>query len=333
MNSNDFALMVPGIHTRSGYNELGNEMMQTAASITRAHFGDEAESASIYMGIGAYEPEQSIDTTLSHVDHALMQAKMEAPFTCRTFRYDASAADFQNHGKEELIALIRDAVTHDRIRLASQRCVEMRTGKTFHNELFARFHNEKGELIPARHLLPVAHSAGLLEEIDRYLLHKVCKSAPGCAMNLSAPTVAKSRFLKELKTLSNQRKISPRLHFETSLQIVREHPDAVERFSEALRSMHFAFGIDGFVFGSHEAELLKKIRPDYIKINTSYLCGFPARKKHASMLRSLRNLTSGIGIRIIATNVENEEQKNRLLEFGITCMQGFHVHEPELLEL
>ncbi|MBU1657931.1 EAL domain-containing protein [bacterium] len=332
MNVSDFAVMCPGIHEQNGYSELGNEIMQTAKLISQKHFIDDTESIRLYMGIGAYEPNQSIVTTLSHIDHALMKAKMEDSFSCHTFCYDSSIANFQNHGKDELITRIRDAMTHNHIQLASQQCLDVSNQQTFHHELFARFYTSEGELIPARHFLPVVYSAGLLDEIDLYLLHKICKATPKCAMNLSAPTFEKTRFLQELTTLYRGKKISPMLQFETTLAIVQANPDAVEHFVENLHLMNFTFGIDGFIFDMQEAELLKKIRPDYIKMNAQYLCELFEKDINSRIFNSIYNLTLSIGIKMIVSNVETKEEYTQLEKFGIIYMQGFYIHKPELLQ-
>jgi len=331
MGGNDFGLLLPGVSSNEDFSSIGKTMMKHSVEIAKKHFNDEYTMVQLHMGVGAYHPKEDITLILTHIDHALMRAKMKPSFMYETFRIDETASNFRDYGKEELLSLIREALDNNHLEMVYQRCINVVTHETFHRELFARFQTKEGKMIPARYILPVAHSIKILDEIDYYLLHKVCIDAEKCVYNVSSPTLSSTSFMQELRKLHKSNTISDNMGFEISLNTVSSNLKDTEHFVEKIREMEFYFGIDDFTFGGNVDEILKRLRPNYIKINALYLLGFTPEQIMISMLNSLNNLASSIGTKIIVYNVESQEHQDLFTKLGISYMQGFHIHKPELL--
>ena len=67
-------------------------------------------------------------------------------------------------------ARIRDALTQDRLRLATQPIRSLASGGIERYELFLRMSGENGELLPAASFIEVAERSGMVQELDRWVV-------------------------------------------------------------------------------------------------------------------------------------------------------------------
>ena len=67
-------------------------------------------------------------------------------------------------------ARIRDALTQDRLRLATQPIRNLASGGIERYELLLRMTGESGELLPAASFIEVAERSGMVQELDRWVV-------------------------------------------------------------------------------------------------------------------------------------------------------------------
>ena len=120
------------------------------------------------------------------------------------------------------------------------------------------------------------------------------------------------------------------LFFE--MPISSEMPvEILVKFSKYLRAFGYGFGIDHFAINSENLSAIQLINPTYIKIQASYMIDLFGANGLDTPLRSLSIITDSMEIEVIVTNVESNEQKEKLEKMGIKYIQGSFVAEPKMV--
>jgi len=94
-------------------------------------------------------------------------------------------------------------------------------------------------------------------------------------------------------------------------------------FVTLLRSHGVFVGLDHFGLAPGSLDLLRKVLPDYIKLDSG-LVGAALENDQAQLhLRSVVQLASALDVKVIAQNVESAKNKDWLIKEGIVFGQGY----------
>ena len=113
---------------------------------------------------------------------------------------------------------------------------------------------------------------------------------------------------------------------------------AIEGFSQAqhfirqIRRFGCKFTLDDFGVGYCSFTYLKNLKVDYLKIDGSFVKEIAASGIDESLVRSMRETSSFLGIKTIAEFVENAETLAKLDEIGVDYAQGYFFGRPIPLE-
>jgi EAL domain-containing protein (putative c-di-GMP-specific phosphodiesterase class I) len=80
--------------------------------------------------------------------------------------------------------------------------------------------------------------------------------------------------------------------------------------------------IDDFGTGYSSLGTLNQLPIDRIKIDRSFVRGLPQQAGHAAIVRAIVMLAAGLGREVVAEGVENEAQRDFLVELGCPLLQG-----------
>ena len=292
----------------------------------------------IGVGIGGYNEHDTIKSLLSKADLTVSQAKQNGNFTCTmALQQSHSLILSREEWRKELV----DGLSESRFIFATQNVIhaEDTSSSIVHEEVFIRLKGSDGFTHSAGFFLPMATVLGLTDAIDRYMIQKMLQrfiaqeiNTP-LALNLSAEFVghyANIQWLKEQleKLNSTQRSM---LWFEVSNTIALHNLEAIVSLSALLKMLGCRFGIDSFAIPSEGAYYLQAIRPDYVKCSVVYLKDIMLDASTGKSQESLNNIVRSLGISIIATNIENEQDISALKALGIVYMQGQLIAPIELL--
>ena len=86
--------------------------------------------------------------------------------------------------------------------------------------------------------------------------------------------------------------------------------------------MGYGFGVDQCTMTDVSIDLIKQLKPQYIKIDYDYLQGIDGSGNTEMALNALLTITDSLGIELIATRIETEAQRQALVAKNITCFQG-----------
>ena len=99
----------------------------------------------------------------------------------------------------------------------------------------------------------------------------------------------------------------------------------------ALRNAGCKLALDDFGSGYSTYNFLIKFKPDYIKIEGSFVLNMLKNEDDKKIIEHISDLASSFGIKTIAESIEDETIHLALEKIGIDCGQGIYLGEAQLL--
>ncbi len=322
-NRQEFAVIMPAATTEQSDEKLGlfvkwaKELIAADSKISGI--------ISVKAGITAYRYDDNTAKVLSKADYALTVAKSLDHGDLSRFNDSSNQMVL---GKLEWKNMIETALAENRFVLTSQ-AVKSPTGD-LHQEIFVNLKDEKGNIQRAGFFMPMVVNLNLANNLDRYVLEKSTEflSANGdstLAINITDVFLNdRASFSWFRQLLLSNKHLKERMTFEISDNAINNNADICLDFAGLIKGMGFTFGVDRFAMSPKSLENLQKLKPNYIKIDYDYLIGAADAD---TALNALQTITESLGIKLIATKVENQELRNALESKNIKYFQGRGVAE------
>lgn len=199
-------------------------------------------------------------------------------------------------------------------------------------------HPTKGPISPAR-FIPVAEETGLIMPIGKWSIYQVVRKLQAwkstalrdmrVSINIS-PRQFRSSELVELleKTVTGDPGLASKLILEVTETSLFEDPFlAMESLSEFKR-LGLKISVDDFGTGYSSLSHLHKFTLDEIKIDQSFIHGFPENPQDVAIIRSLVSIAKELNLNLVAEGVERMEQVEELFALGCRTIQGFVAARP-----
>lgn len=333
MNNSDFALLLPKV-LMSEIKDILNHLIDDL----QKSFKEAGIEEVLYVAAAAtsYSSKDSVKTLFSRADFELAKAKIRHS-SC--IEFDESEVNTRMVlGKEEWSKMFSRSMEENMLKVASQKIMSVHNDELFHEELFLRMMDDKGTVYNAGYFMPVLVNLKLTDQVDKHVVNLAMHHMQKEDLTSSVGINISAAFLKDSKNLiwleeqiSNFHKShNRRLDFEASHFAVSHNIELFAELSAMLKKHLCHFGIDGFTIDSNGIEYLKDTKPYYIKAVHSFF--FDLRDhKNSGARDSLKVITGSLGIKIIATAVENKEDIVKLKDLGVDYVQGSCINEPVIL--
>jgi diguanylate cyclase (GGDEF)-like protein len=106
-----------------------------------------------------------------------------------------------------------------------------------------------------------------------------------------------------------------------------DHDQAL-RILEALSTHGAETSIDDYGSGYSNVRLLESLNPDYIKLDRSFLSEHHTAQSRSALVRSAVEISHVVGAKVVSEGIENDEQRQLVLEAGVDLVQGFGIAVP-----
>ncbi|WP_263834128.1 bifunctional diguanylate cyclase/phosphodiesterase [Sulfurospirillum oryzae] len=338
LNDTDFAILAPS-SSPEAFEALCQEINSLVKDLTKRYELNEKEHF-INIGYAKYYAQSDSKEIFSKADFALASSKAKGAFNINHFIDEANDEVHLLLGKEAWTHELKSAMEQKRFKLAYQNVVSCDApSETFHSELFLRLEDYNGHLHNAGYFMPMVMELKLGAQLDHYVVQQAqeilsqkiftCKAL---CINLGKEIFMQSNdwdWLEE--SLEGFKNMGVKeLYFEMP-NLIDMPTHLLTKFSKDLHRYGYGFGIDNFTITMDSLELIQQINPDYIKIQASYMLDLFGENLLDAPNRSLGIITDSMEIKVIVTNVENNEQKEKLTKMGIKYIQGSLIAEPKLI--
>jgi diguanylate cyclase (GGDEF)-like protein len=336
LSGDEFAVLMPQTDT-AGALQLGEDLRaQVAEGFAQSV---EAAPASISVGITMFGGQSGAgsEAVLLAADQAMYQAKKEGRNRIMLFNAPGEVADTAQRA-QTTSARIRDALTQNRLRLATQPIRSLADGGIERYELFLRMTGDSGELLPAASFIEVAERSGMVQELDRWVVARALElmaereragNPVSLHMNLSGASMTDLSVLEFIERRLDEGDADPsRCTFEITQTARVEDYDTAGAFADRLTEFGCEVAIDDYGAGFSPFAYLKKVPFDVIKIDGTFIREMARNDADQLVVKAIVEIARGLGKRTIAELVEDEDTTKMLREYGVDMAQGFHLGRP-----
>jgi EAL domain-containing protein (putative c-di-GMP-specific phosphodiesterase class I) len=241
------------------------------------------------------------------------------------------------------LARLRHALREDLFMLHYQPIVSLQDGAISHYEALIRLADSlDGSLTPPCAFLPAAERYGLIQQIDRMVIAKVCSlmggelaGEPGCAsqarvaVNLSALSITDRGMLAHIERELVRNEVGPdRLVIEVTETAAIGDMGRARAFCEGVHTLGSSVALDDFGAGFGSFQYLKRLPFRYLKIDGDFIRTLPASRKDQLVVQALVSVAHGMGKQTIAEYVSDEPTIGLLRNYGVDYAQGFELGRP-----
>ncbi|HUC16416.1 MAG TPA: EAL domain-containing protein [Acetobacteraceae bacterium] len=272
------------------------------------------------------------DQLLRNADIALCRAKAEGRGCYRLFEPEMDAL-VQARGTLELG--LRKALREEEFELLYQPLVHVQSRRLTGFEALIRWRHPERGLVNPGEFIPLAEEAGLVTEIDEWVLRAACREAAGwpkevrVAVNLSAAHFQSGAVIGTVAGALAESGLRPdRLEIEITESMMIENSESALASLHRIHDLGARISMDDFGTGYSSLGYLRNFRFDKIKIDQSFIRELATRSDSIAIIRAITSLCDSLGMASTAEGVETEEQMTALVQEKCTEAQGYLFGRP-----
>ena len=206
-------------------------------------------------------------------------------------------------------------------------------------EVLVRLPEGRGRAANTADFLRPAERYQLMPQIDRWVVDATLSAIAGgeirlagkrsCAINLSGQTIADESFLGFVVDALDRSGVAPAsVCFEVTERAILANVQHAQRFIEVLHGIGCEFSLDDFGSGMGSFASLKHLPIDYLKIDGVYTHNLKTDQVNQEMVAAMIKLARTMEFRIVAEQVEHQEDFDWLRDVGIDFVQGNFIESP-----
>ncbi len=249
------------------------------------------------------------------------------------FVYDEDAADSQIQDIH-IIGMLQRAIQDEQLTVLYQPQIRLRDEKMVSVEALIRWqHPHYGLLDPGR-FIPYAEAAGLIYEINLWLLNKVVTLLKGwyeknihllIAFNITANGFLNKDFQQELNSqLKNHSWLASKLKIELTETSSIDHIDEIHESMLNYKNRGLSFSLDDYGTKHASLEYLKRLPFDELKIDQSFMANAATDEDSRAIIQHANEIAQQLKLSTTAEGVENEEVLKIAKMYGIHNGQGYY---------
>jgi diguanylate cyclase len=334
-SGDEFLVLVRDIEHWESLGDMAERVLRVIEAPVDLSGSTARVSASI--GIALFpEDAQDFETLVKHADIAVYQAK-----TLGRARYSFfhSELNFRLQASLEMEQQLAHAISHGELVLHYQPQVDAVTGRLVAVEALVRWqHPTRGLLLPGQ-FIGMAEETGKIAEMGVWTLREACRQLAdwksrglqvgNMAVNVSALEFRDHRLLDSLQAALAASGISPReLEIEITESVLMAETETSQRIIERLRQLGVGIAIDDFGTGYSSLAYLKRLRPNQLKIDRSFVNDTASDSDSQAIVKGVVGLANALGLNVVAEGVETEAQQTFLRESGCHTLQGYYIARP-----
>lgn len=337
----EFMIILQGPSDREAVSRVAAKVMHAVGQTITLDGVDFRFSCSIGVAI-AHEDSSDPDVLFAMADTAMYRSKSQAGAAIHFYAQDMSAG---TRDWIELESDLRRGLEQNRFEVHYQPQYELATGRLSGLEALLRFRREGGtggrgsELLQPVDFIAVAEESGLIEEIGDWVLQAVTRqiaewlrqglNVVPVAVNVSARQCLGRSLVRRVSDALNRSGIEPSLlRLELTETTAMSDVDHVATLLADIHALGVSLSVDDFGTGYSSLSYLKCFPIDELKVDRSFVRDLVRDADDEAIVRATIALAHGLGMRVVAEGVENDEQLSRLSAQGCDVVQGYLFSRP-----
>jgi EAL domain-containing protein (putative c-di-GMP-specific phosphodiesterase class I)/GGDEF domain-containing protein len=335
LNSSDFATVLPNTTLKDAESyaeELTNQFNKYQQSSDLDSVG--------YTGLVGFNNDNPLGELLALADTGISVAQTQQINSWYS-QTDSSILESSSasYGNQNWRQEIDNVLKFNRLTLLIQHIKPTSRNTKTYNEVLARFLNVNDEMLPTASFIAMAEKLDKIVEIDRMIIEKVITEISEknlhdqqFGINVSSRTIHDEQFLIWLeRRLLRDPAISKNLIFEITEFGLQQNIKTSKRFIDMIHRAGSRVTVERFGVGLTSFKFFRDLKPDYIKMDSTYTRDIDEDKNNQYFLRLMVDLAHRLSITVLAESVESQEEIFTLEKLFIDGCQGFHIGKPQPL--
>lgn len=238
-----------------------------------------------------------------------------------------------------LLSSLPEAVSCDKqFSLVYQPKVKLPSGSCDSVEALLRWnHPLLGPISPAE-FIPLAEKTALIPSVGLWVLNAIIRQAAAwkaqgvrlrIAMNITVSDLESSEFVDAMIHELHRHDLDPAdFELEFTESMLMTNPEEVIRQLQRVRQIGIEVAVDDFGTGYSNWAYLKELPATTVKLDQSLISGLGSNQNDKQLVKTLIGLAKGLGYRVVAEGVENQEILDLLIQWGCSEAQGYLIAKP-----
>jgi len=336
LGGDEFTAILPQTDTAAAIAAAG----RIVEALANEKFEAAAQPCSVTgsIGVAVYPAHGATgEELLSHADLAMYRAKETGRNRVSVYSSDA---DWQKEVETKLAwrRRIVDALEHDRFFLHAQPILDLRHGAIRQYELLLRMAGDDGEEVSAGLFIENAERFGLVQGIDRWVVHRAIELLASCEgqakglvleANISGKALSDRTLLEAIRRDLVSAQVDPaRLVLEVTETAAISNLFEAQEFVQELKEIGCRFALDDFGVGFSSFYQLKHLPVDFLKIDGTFIKELRSSEVDQHLVKAIVELAHALGKETIAEFVGDGAALTLLRTFGVDYAQGYHIGRP-----
>ncbi len=285
----------------------------------------------------------SLQDIMSAADSACYVAKQRGRGQVHVYSARDQAVA-RERGDIQWLRQLQEALHESKFLLATQPIIATGSGTATGPsvEVLIRMPDERGRPSDSADFLRSAERYQLMAQIDRWVINATLvaissgeiklASNRSCAINISGQTLGDEGFLSFVVEALDRSGVSPSsVCFEVTESAISTNVQYAQRFIEVLHGIGCEFSLDDFGSGLGAFSSLKHLPIDYLKIDGTYTRNLATDQVNREMISAMITLARTMEFKVVAEQVEEQEDFDWLRQVGVDFVQGNFIDPPSVL--
>lgn len=238
--------------------------------------------------------------------------------------------------RRRLTTDLRGAIAQGEMSLLYQPRISLPHGGLAGAEALLRWTHPVYGPIPPVTFIPLAEASDLILRLGGWVLRQATREAarwPAAAgtisVNVSARQIDTGLLSTQVATALAESGLPPeRLELELTESLALHDPPETLELLRALRAEGIGLALDDFGTAYGSLSRLRRLPFSALKLDHDFLRRIPGDAEDVAVFRAVRDLTTALGLRLVAEGVEHAAQHRFLIEQGCPEAQGWLFGRP-----
>ena len=288
------------------------------------------------VGIASFpEDGDDVETLVKNADAAMYQAKERGRNNFQFYSADLNRMSFE---RADLEKRVRTALANGEFFLEYQPEVELATGRVRTAEALLRWRDPGSGVVMPGEFLPLVEENGTIVPIGEWVLERALEDLKGwqeqgmdiaVSLNMSAKQLQHPDLPQRVAAaLSAHGLPAKKLRVEIAETALMVESEATERSVRALQRLGVEIAIDNFGSGYSSLGLVRGFSVNAVKLDRSLVSGCAHKRECAAIVSAVGAMAGSLGLTVIASGVETEEEKRLVQSLGCERAQGMLIGKP-----
>ena len=289
------------------------------------------------IGVSMF-PDNGADShsLIKHADMAMYQAKQKGRNTIQFFTEEMHRRMYE---RLSLRAKLIHALDSQELFLHYQPQINIEQGCIIGAEALIRWHHPELGIIPPVHFIPIAEESGLIGRLSEWVMQEAFSQNKKwrkmgfpeitIAVNISQMQFHTKNLDKIILGILEKSGLPPSaIDLEINEGTFIHDAAAAIEMLQKLKQHGIKISMDDFGTGYSNLSYLKKFPIDKLKIDRSFVQNMMKDEDDEMIVNTIINMTSNLGVKVIAEGVESQDQINFLKQRGCMYFQGNYFSKP-----